>query len=138
MHTYLAYDYPVLGAFWTILLFSLAVLWFILLFRVVADIFRDDSMGGGAKTGWLLLVILLPFLGVFVYVLARGHGMGQRELRQAQERKQATDAYIRETAASGGAQERTQAEELAELAKLHDKGALSDEEFRSAKVRVLH
>ncbi len=137
-HVYLASDYPILGAFWTILLFTAAVLWLILLFRIVVDIFRDDAMSGWGKTCWLLLVILLPFLGVFVYVAARGHDMGVRELRHAQNQQQAFDTYVRETASGGGTPERTQAQELADLAEMHDKGALSDEEFRQAKVKVLH
>ncbi|WP_037912129.1 SHOCT domain-containing protein [Actinacidiphila yeochonensis] len=136
-HTYLASDYPVLGAFWTILLFTAAVLWLILLFRIVVDVFRDDEMSGWGKTGWLLLVIFLPFLGVFVYVVSRGRGMGQRELRHAQQRQQEFDSYVRDTALGGGIPERTQAQELADLAEMHDKGALSDEEFRKAKAEVL-
>jgi ABC-type multidrug transport system fused ATPase/permease subunit len=133
----LAYDYPILGAFWTIFVFCLAVLWLVLLFRVTVDIFRDDRMNGGAKTAWLLFVILLPFLGVFVYVVARGHGMGEREMRHVQARLGAVDSYTRE-ALGGDRLARTQTEELADLAAMHDKGALSDEEFRRAKEKALH
>src|SRR5437879_1307850 len=64
---YLAYDYPLLSAFWTMLVFFLWIMWFVLLFRIIVDIFRDDSLGGWAKAGWLLFVIVLPFLGVLVY-----------------------------------------------------------------------
>jgi hypothetical protein len=79
----LAYDYPVLGAFWTVMWIFLWVLWIILLFRIIGDIFRDDALGAAAKTGWLIFVVVLPFLGVFIYVLARGKGMGDREVRHA-------------------------------------------------------
>lgn len=135
-HVYLAYDYPVLGVFWTIFLFSLAVLWFMLLFRVIADIFRDDHLNGWAKMGWLLFVVILPFLGVFIYVIARGNGMGERGLRHAQARKEEFDAYVRETAAGTNGTQPSQTDELARLVEMHDSGSLSDEEFQRAKVKV--
>ncbi|MGW2598748.1 SHOCT domain-containing protein [Streptomyces klenkii] len=132
----LAYDYPLLGAFWTILWISLWVLWFILLFRIIADIFRDDSLSGWAKTGWLVFTILLPFLGVFVYVLARGRSMGARERRHAQAQQEAFDAYIRE--AAGGTGRRSEADELMKLSEIRARGDISDEEFRRAKEKILH
>lgn len=96
---YLAYDYPVLGAFWTAMWVFIWVLWLVLLFRIIADIFRDDDMGGLAKTVWLLVVIFLPYIGVFAYVIARGRGMGSREHRHAKDQQHAFETYIRETAA---------------------------------------
>ncbi|QHY98678.1 cardiolipin synthetase [Streptomyces sp. S4.7] len=129
----LANDYPILGAFWTVLFFVLSVLWLILLFRIIADILRDD-MAGGVKAGWLLFVILLPFLGVFVYVAVRGRGMGEREQRQTRARQQDFDSYIRATAGAGT----SQAEQLAKLVEMHDRGAISDHEFQKAKTKVLH
>ncbi|MEU0523819.1 SHOCT domain-containing protein [Streptomyces niveus] len=129
----LANDYPILGAFWTVLFFVLSVLWLILLFRIIVDILRDD-MTGGAKAGWLLFVILLPFLGVFVYVAVRGRGMGEREQRHARARQHDFDSYIRTTAGTGT----SQAEQLAKLVEMHDKGAISDHEFEKAKTKVLH
>ncbi|MEV0775016.1 SHOCT domain-containing protein [Streptomyces sp. NPDC050433] len=130
----LASDYPILGAFWTVLFFALSVLWLILLFRVIADIVRDD-MPGGVKAGWLLFVILLPFLGVFVYIAVRGRGMGKREQHHARARQRDFDSYIRATAGSDGS---SHAEQLAKLVEMHDKGALSDQEFEKAKTKVLH
>ncbi|MFD3917635.1 SHOCT domain-containing protein [Streptomyces sp. NPDC058595] len=131
----LANDYPILGAFWTVFFFVLSVLWLILLFRVIADVLRDD-MTGGAKAGWLLFVILLPFVGVFVYVAVRGRGMGQRERKHARARQHDFDEYVRTTAGTGtGASE---AEQLAKLVEMHDKGAISDHEFQKAKTKVLH
>jgi len=136
-HVYLAYDYPVLGVFWTIFLLSMAVLWFMLLFRVIADVFRDHHLNGWAKTGWLLFVIVLPFLGVFIYVIARGKGMSERALLHAQEKKTQFDTYVRETAGAGSAQP-SKTDELARLVEMHDRGSISDEEFQRAKVDVLH
>jgi len=131
----LAYSYPVLGAFLTILWIFLWVLWLIVLFRVIADIVRDDSMSGGGKAGWMVFVVVLPFLGVLVYVLARGRGMGARETRQARAQKEGFDAYIRRTAHQGGT---TPADDLARLSEIHDSGGLSDEEFQRAKEKILH
>ncbi|MFE2032805.1 SHOCT domain-containing protein [Streptomyces scopuliridis] len=133
---YLAYDYPVLGAFWTMLLIFFWVLWFVLLFRVVVDIFRDDTMSGWAKAGWLVLVIVLPFLGVFVYILARGKGMGRRETEHVRAQQKAFDTYVRETAKGGGGT--SEVEELAKLSEIRAKGDITDEEFRRAKEKILH
>ncbi|WP_333775629.1 SHOCT domain-containing protein [Streptomyces sp. IBSBF 3136] len=134
--TYLAYDYPLLSAFWTMLWFFLWVLWFILLFRVIFDIFRDDDMSGWAKAGWLLFVVVVPFLGVLVYVIARGRGMGKREIAQARAQQQAFDSYVRE-AAKGSAAPTSSVDELARLSEIRARGDISDEEFRRAKELVL-
>ncbi|WP_435136065.1 SHOCT domain-containing protein [Actinacidiphila sp. bgisy144] len=130
----LAYDYPILGAFWTVFLLALAVLWFVLLFRVIVDVFRDDDLGGAAKTGWLLFVILLPFLGVFVYVVARGRHMGAREQAHARARQEEFESYVRTTAGANA----PEVEQLTKLADMHDKGAISDREYERAKEKVLH
>ena len=131
---HLAYDYPLLSAFWTMLWFFLWIMWFVLLFRVVVDIFRDDSLGGWGKTGWLAFVILLPFLGVFVYVIARGKDMGKRDLAHAQAQQEAFNAYVRETAAGG---QRSSADELAKLSELRAHGEITDEELGRAKELIL-
>ncbi|MFB7514818.1 SHOCT domain-containing protein [Streptomyces sp. NPDC056144] len=133
---YLAYDYPLLSMFWTMLWFFLWVLWFILLFRILGDIFRDDSMSGWGKAGWTIFVILLPFLGVFVYVIARGKSMGRREIDHARAKQQAFDEYVRETA--GGSGKPSPAAELHRLADLRSRGHISEEEFQRAKALVLN
>ncbi|MEX1657277.1 SHOCT domain-containing protein [Streptomyces pseudovenezuelae] len=132
--TYLAYDYPLLSVFWSMLWFFLWIMWFVLLFRVVVDIFRDDAMSGWGKAGWLVFTILLPFLGVFVYVIARGKNMGHREVAQARAQQQAFDSYIRETAKGGGT---TSVDELAKLSEIRAKGDITDAEFARAKELVL-
>jgi hypothetical protein len=133
--TYLAYDYPLLSVFWSMLLFFLWIMWFVLLFRVVVDIFRDDDMSGWAKAGWLVLTVLLPFLGVFVYVIARGKNMGRREIAQARAQQEAFDARIRQAAGSEGRS--SSVDELARLSEIRDRGAITDDEFRKAKELVL-
>lgn len=134
-YTYLAYDYPVLGAFWTMMWIFLWVMWLFLLFRIVFDIFRDDTMSGWAKAGWLLFVLVLPFLGCFVYLLARGRDMGKREIEQARAQQKAFESYMRETAAGAG--KPSEVEELAKLSEIKARGDLSDEEFQRAKEKIL-
>ncbi|WP_432043899.1 SHOCT domain-containing protein [Streptomyces cadmiisoli] len=131
---YVAYDYPLLGAFWTMLWFFLGIMWLFLLFKIVFDIFRDDTLGGWGKTGWLAFVILLPFLGVFVYVLARGKDMGRREMERVIEQRRAFDAYVRD--ATEGARP-SSADELAKLSELRSHGDITPEEFQKAKELVL-
>ncbi|MED7823344.1 SHOCT domain-containing protein [Streptomyces chiangmaiensis] len=130
-------DYPLLSAFLTILWFFLWVMWFILLFRVVHDVFSDDSLNGWAKAGWTLFVCVLPFLGVLAYLIARGRSMGERTVRRAQAQEQAFRAYVREAAASAPTAGRSRADELATLAGLHDHGDITDAEYKAAKAKVL-
>ncbi|MDQ0717331.1 putative membrane protein [Streptomyces luteogriseus] len=133
---YLANDFPLLSAFWSMLWFFLWIMWFVLLFRVVLDIFRDDSLSGGAKAGWLVFCVVLPFLGVFVYVLARGRNMGRRETDRARPQQQAFDSYARQTA-RGGEDRPSSVDELARLSEIRTRGDITDEEFRRAKELVL-
>ncbi|MFE9774053.1 SHOCT domain-containing protein [Streptomyces sp. NPDC005931] len=132
--TYLAYDYPLLSVFWSMLLFFLWIMWFVLLFRIITDIFRDDGLSGWAKAGWLVFTVLLPFLGVFVYVVARGKNMGRREIAQARAQQEEFNTYIRQTAAGGRT---SSVDELARLSEIRNRGDITDEEFRRAKDLVL-
>ena len=125
-------NYPLLDAFWTMLWFFLWILWFFLLFRIILDIFRSKDLGGWGKAGWLIFVCILPFLGVFVYLIARGGKMTQRDAEDAQAADQAMRAYVRDAAGSGGP-----ADELAKLADLRDRGVISDAEFQQSKAKVL-
>src|SRR3954463_13975788 len=110
-----AYDYPLLGLFWTILWFFIWVAWLLILFKVIFDIFRSHDLGGVGKALWAIFVILLPWLGVLVYLIARGRSMGERDMQEMQSSREAFDAYVRQTAGSGGA---STAEELSKLADL--------------------
>ncbi len=127
-----AYDYPLMGAFWTMMWFFLWIIWLMLLFRVFADIFRSDDLGGGGKTVWVIFVVVLPFLGLFVYLIARGKDMGQRELDHARAQQQEFNSYVRDVAAPASS-----ADELAKLADLHAKGVISDAEFQQQKTKLL-
>ncbi|MFI6446802.1 SHOCT domain-containing protein [Kitasatospora sp. NPDC050543] len=131
-------DYPLLNLFWTMMWFFLWIMWLFLLFRIVVDIFRSHDLGGWGKAGWLIFVIILPFLGVLVYLVARGGKMGERDLQDARNREAAFQEYVRQAAAtSEGAAGGSQADQLAKLAELKRSGDLSQEEFEQAKARLL-
>lgn len=131
----LAYDYPLLDVFWSMFLFFLWIMWFMLLFRVIADIFRDHAMSGWAKAGWLVLTILLPFLGVLVYVIARGGSMGRRETARVRAQQEEFRSYVRETADEGRS---SSADQLAKLSQMRAAGDITDEEFARAKEQILN
>ena len=130
----LAYSYPLLGAFWTLLWLSLWIIWIFLLFRVIIDIFRSHDLSGWGKAGWLIFVIVLPFLGVFIYLIARGDEMGQRDVQDAQARDQEYRAYVQDAAAG---QSPSGADQLAKLADLRDRGVISQAEFDQEKTKIL-
>ncbi|AVZ71427.1 hypothetical protein SLUN_03595 [Streptomyces lunaelactis] len=129
-------DYPLLNLFWTMLWFFLWIMWLFLLFRVITDIFRSHDLNGWAKAGWLVLALVVPFLGVLIYVIARGDSMGKRDVKEAEDREQAFKAYVREAAGSGGAG-KGGVDELTRLADLKSSGAITDEEFQKAKTKLL-
>ena len=126
-------NYPLLNVFWTMLWFFLWILWIFLLIRIFMDIFRSDDMGGWAKAGWSIFVIILPFLGVLVYVIARGSGMAHRDQQQAVAADQAARSYIQSAAGTST----SVAEEVNKLAALRDQGVLTEQEFETQKAKVL-
>ena len=128
----LAYDYPVMGVFWSMLYFFIFFIWIMLLFRVFVDIFRSHDMGGFAKTLWFIFVIIVPFLGVFIYVIVRGKSMGERDMAQAKAQNEAFASYVQQTAGSGST-----ADELAKLSDLMSTGAITQAEYDVAKAKVL-
>ncbi len=128
----LASSYPLLDIFYSMIWFFVFVLWIWLLINIVFDIFRSHDMGGLAKALWLLFIIVLPFLGVLVYLIVRGGQMHERSVASARSQDQALRDYVRQTAGGGST-----ASELETLAKLHDAGKLSDDDFEKAKAKVL-
>ena len=96
-------DYPFLDLMWTMLVFFIWILWFWLLFTVWFDIFRRDDISGLGKAGWLIFTIVLPFLGVFIYLITQNDGMKKRNIERARAQQGRFDEYVRETAGSGGA-----------------------------------
>ena len=129
----IAYDYPLGGLFLSMLYFFLFFIWIWLLIMVFSDIFRSHDIGGGVKALWCIFVIFLPFLGVFVYLLARGGKMQEHQLHDVAAQKQAFDSYVRETAGSGA----DTASQLSKLADLKSQGVLTDAEFEAQKARIL-
>ena len=117
--------------FWSMLWFTLFFLWIWMLIAVFADVFRSHDLSGWAKALWSLFIIVTPFLGVFVYLIARGHKMSEHAMQEAQARDAATQAYIRETVSTGPA------DEIAKLAELKAQGAITDAEFQDMKSKVL-
>jgi len=124
-------SYPFADVMWTMLVFFLWVLWFWLLFTVFADVFRRHDISGWVKTLWVIFVIILPFLGVFIYLIVESKGMAQRNIDRANEAKSQFDSYVRQTAGSGSAGEIAQAKELL------DSGAITQAEFDSIKAKAL-
>ncbi len=130
----LASSYPVLDAFLTMLYFFLFIIWIWLLIMVFVDIFRSRDIGGLAKALWVIFVIILPFLGVFVYLIARGSKMHERAAQEAAQQQKAFDQYVRQTAGAPGADTASQ---LSKLADLKAQGVLSDAEFEAQKAKIL-
>ena len=123
---------PLFDIFWTMLWFFMFVIWIWLLIAIFADIFRSDISGWG-KAAWSIFVIIVPLLGVLIYLIANGDKMQERSARQAAEAQSAQNAYIKSVAETGG----NTADQLATLASLHDSGALTDEEFAAQKAKLL-
>ena len=130
----LASSYPILDAFLTMLYFFLFIIWIWLLIMVFMDVFRSHDMGGVAKALWVIFIIILPFLGVFVYLIARGGKMHERAAEQAAQQQKAFDQYVRQAAGSSGGDTATQ---LSKLADLKSQGVLTDAEFEAQKTKIL-
>jgi Short C-terminal domain/Phospholipase_D-nuclease N-terminal len=127
-----AADYPFLDVFWTMLVFFAWVIWFWLLITVFADLFRRHDISGWGKAGWTLFVIVLPFLGVFVYLIAQGKHMAERKAADVQASQAAFDQYVREAAGSAGP-----SDQIARAKELLDSGAIDAAEFEQLKRKAL-
>ncbi len=122
---------PLLDLFWSMLWFFLFFVWIWLLITIFADIFRSEISGWG-KAGWTLFVIILPFLGVLIYLIANGDDMQTRAVQQASSREQAQRDYIQSVSSSSSS-----ADELSRFAALRDSGAITEEEFQAQKAKLL-
>ena len=129
-----AYDYPLGGVFLSMLYFFLFFIWIYILITVFIDIFRSHDLNGWVKALWAIFVIIVPFLGVFVYLIARGGKMQERSVRDAAQQQSDFDAYVRQTAGTSGTDVASQ---LSELADLKAQGVLTDAEFEAQKAKVL-
>lgn len=129
----LAYDYPLLSILLSVTWFFLWILWIMTLFHVIGDIFRSHELSGASKTLWMVFVLFLPFLGVFVYVIARGDAMAEHAAEIHAQRDAAAQQYIREAAGTGP----NVADQLGQLGQLRADGAITDADYEAAKSKIL-
>jgi hypothetical protein len=129
----LASSYPLADVFWTMLVFFAWVFWIIIAIRVFSDIFRRRDMSGFAKVMWSIFIIIAPFLGVFIYLLAYHQGIAERDMASAQAAQTQMDEYIRTTAGGGGGS----AAEIEKAKGLLDSGAITQAEFDQLKAKAL-
>ena len=127
-------NYPLLNLFYTMLFLFLWVAWILLLFRLISDVFRSEDLSGWGKAGWMFLILVLPWLGALVYLIARGDGIQARDRRQAEA---ARDAMAQLVSESSSARPQSAADQLSTLADLRSAGDLTDAEFQQQKDKVL-
>ncbi len=124
---------PLLDLFWAMLWFFLFFVWIWLLITLFADIFRSEDLSGWGKAGWTIFIVVLPWLGVLIYLIARGKSMTERAMKQAAEQEKAMRSYVQDVASSGS----SVADEIGKLAALRDQGVLTAEEFNAQKAALL-
>ena len=127
-----SYSYPILGAFWTILMIFLWVIWFWILITIFIDLFRSHDLSGWAKALWFIFILLLPLIGVLVYLIARGGKMHEHQVRDAQVQEQDFRQYVQDAAGS-----QSTADQLTKLADLRDRGVITAAEFEREKAKIL-
>jgi Phospholipase_D-nuclease N-terminal/Short C-terminal domain len=127
-----AADYPFLDVLWTMLIFFAWVIWFWLLITILVDVFRRKDIGGGKKVLWIIFLILIPFVGVFAYLIVNHDEMADRNIQQAQAQRAEFDSYVQTVAGSGGA-----ASEIEKAKQLLDSGAISQGEYEAIKQKAL-
>jgi Short C-terminal domain/Phospholipase_D-nuclease N-terminal len=126
-----AYTYPLLDLFWTMLEIFAFIIYFWIIIAIFSDIFRSHDLGGGAKMLWVLFVFIIPVIGMLAYLLIRGGSMHERAAKQAQQQQEAFNAYVSDAAGA------SQTDQLAKLADLKQRGAITDVEFETQKAKVL-
>ena len=125
-------SYPLLNIFWSMFVFFIWILWIWILIWIIIDIFRSHDLGGFAKAMWFLFIIFIPLIGVLVYLIARGGKMHEHAAQQAQQQDREFRAYVQDAAGS-----QSSADQLAKLADLRERGAISADEFAREKAKVL-
>lgn len=123
---------PLMDLFWSMLWFFMFFLWIWLLISLFADIFRSDDLSGWGKAGWVLFLVVIPWLGALIYLIVRGRTMQERTMAEMAARERATRSYIQNVAGSAST-----ADELTKLASLHERGVLTDQEFSQRKALLL-
>ena len=128
----IAADYPFLNILWSMIIFFLWVAWIWVLILILSDVFRRRDLSGWGKAGWTVFVIVLPFLGVLIYLIAESDGMAERRTQDEQGQRAQMDDYVRSVAVSGGA-----AAEIDKAKQLLDSGAINQTEFEALKAKAL-
>ena len=128
-----ASDYPFLDVVWTMVIFFVWIIWFWLLISILADIFRRHDDSGWTKTLWIIFVIVLPFLGVFIYLITQSKGMAERKLQDVKQSQQQFDDYVKSVGGGGGGA----AAEIEKAKQLLDSGAITQAEFDALKAKAL-
>jgi len=128
----IASSYPFLSVMWTLLVIFAWVIWFWLLITVFMDLFRRHDISGWAKAGWIIFVIILPFIGVLIYLIAESKGIAERTQKEAQQSQEQFDDYVKTVAAQSDP-----AEQIAKAKSLLDSGAITQAEFDSIKAKAL-
>jgi Short C-terminal domain/Phospholipase_D-nuclease N-terminal len=126
----IAADYPFMDVLWSMIIFFFWVIWIWIVVTVLLDVFRRNDIGGWAKAAWVVFVVILPWLGVLIYLIAQHDGMRERRVKEVQAQRQAFDEYVRD-AAGGSAAEITQAKQLL------DSGTITQDEFEAIKAKAL-
>jgi hypothetical protein len=127
-----SYSYPLLGAFWTIFIIFLWVIWFWILITIFIDIFRSHDLSGWAKALWVIFILVIPVIGVLVYLIARGGKMHEHQVRDARQQEAEFRSYVQQAAGS-----QSPADQLAKLAGLRDRGVITPAEFDREKAKIL-
>jgi len=130
----IASSYPFLDIVWTTVVIALWVIWFWILITVFSDLFRRHDIGGGAKVLWMIFVIIVPYFGVFVYLLVEHNGMVERNQKAVRQQQEQMDDYVRSVAAKGGGDP---SDQIAKAKKLLDEGTITQAEFDSIKAKAL-
>jgi hypothetical protein len=121
---------------WWMFWFMLLVLWIGLFFRIMIDIFRDRELNGGWKAVWIAVLIIFPWVGVLVYLIARGNGMAERSMQDARQQEAAFRSYVQEAAGTSGGGASV-ADELKKLGELREAGTITPADYESAKAKIL-
>jgi ABC-type multidrug transport system fused ATPase/permease subunit len=127
-----SYSYPLLGAFWTIFMIFLWVIWFWVLITIFIDLFRSHDLSGWSKALWFIFILILPLIGVLVYLIARGNKMHEHAARDARQQEAEFRSYVQEAAGPP-----SPADQLAKLADLRDRGVITAQEFDREKAKIL-
>ena len=128
----IAADYPFLNILWSMIMFFVWVAWIWILILILSDVFRRHDLSGWGKAGWTFFLIVLPFLGALIYLIAHGDGMAERRAQDVQGQRAQMDDYVRSVAGSGGA-----AAEIDKAKQLLDSGAINQTEFDALKAKAL-